>query len=137
MKKIYISGPMSRLERSEYLARFAKAETLLTERGYRVVNPCKFLICRWPWLFRLVGYNFSLCYDLWQISRCDCIYLLPGWKESKGANIESFFAWNMGVYRLTEKERKAVDVKMAKWLRKRESGEVPTPTHVLTPERKQ
>ena len=117
MKKIYISGPISGLERSEYLARFAKAESLLADNGYRVVNPCKFLVCRWQW-------------------RCDYIYLLPGWKDSKGATIESFFAWHIGVYRLTEKERKPVDLKIAKWIARREKGEVPAPTHVLTPERK-
>lgn len=136
MKKIYISGPISGLEHSEYLARFAKAESLLADNGYRVVNPCKFLVCRWQWLYRLVGYNVALCYDLWQLSRCDYIYLLPGWKDSKGATIESFFAWHIGVYRLTEKERKPVDLKMAKWIARREKGEVPAPTHVLTLERK-
>lgn len=136
MKKVYISGPMSQLERSEYLARFAKAEAILTERGYRVVNPCKFLFCRWQWLYRLVGYAAVLCYDLWRLSRCDYIYLLPDWRESRGAKIESFFAWHMGIYRLTEKESKEISLKMAKWIEKREGGEVPEPTHVLTPERK-
>lgn len=124
MKKIYISGPMSHLEREEYLARFAKAEILLSERGYRVVNPTKFLFCRWPWLYKLVGYNAALCYDLWRLSRCEYIYLLPDWKESRGATVESFFAWKIGVYRLTEKERKEIDLKLVKWIDKRESKQV-------------
>ena len=31
MKKVYISGQMSQLPRDEYLARFAKAESLLRQ----------------------------------------------------------------------------------------------------------
>lgn len=115
---------MSHLEREEYLARFAKAEILLRERGYKVVNPAKFLFCRWPWFYKMVGYNAVLCYDLLRLSRCDYIYLLPGWKESRGATVESFFAWKIGVYRLTEKERKEIDLKLDVWIHKRESKQV-------------
>ena len=127
---------MSLFEREEYLARFAKAEVILRERGYRVVNPAKFLICRWPRLFKLIGYKAALCYDLLRLSRCDYIYLLPQWKESDGATIESFFAWKIGVYRIAEKERHPIDLKFAKWLESRK-GEVPAPTNVLTPKAKQ
>ena len=112
---------MSHLEKEEYLARFAKAEILLSERGYRVVNPTKFLFCRWPWLYKLVGYNAVLCYDLWRLSRCEYIYLLPDWKESRSATVESFFAWTIGVYRLTETDRKGINLNLAKWIDTRES----------------
>ena len=111
---------MSALERNEYLKRFARAEALLTERGYKVVNPSKFLFCRWPWLYRLIGYNAALCYDLWRLSRCDSIYLLPGWRESRGASVESFFAWKVGVYRLAKEESREIDLKLAKWIDRRQ-----------------
>ena len=39
--KIYISGQISNLEKSDYMERFAKAEKKLTEQGYSVVNPAK------------------------------------------------------------------------------------------------
>lgn len=122
MKKVYLSGPMSSLERAEYRARFARAEILLRERGYKVVNPAKFLICRWPLLYLLIGYHLTLLYDLWRLSHCNYIYMLPDWKESVGARIESFYAWNNGIYRLSESESRAINLKMAKWLDKHEQA---------------
>lgn len=54
-ERVYISGPMTGLEREEYNARFMRAEQLLREEGYKnIVNPVRFLVNRWPWLFRLM-----------------------------------------------------------------------------------
>lgn len=87
-KKVYLSGPISGLDREEYLARFAYAEKLLRADGYDVVNPCRLLPCRWPWVYRLIGYNLTLLYDLWHLKKCDYILMLPGWGQSLGAVIE-------------------------------------------------
>ena len=113
-KRVYISGQMSELPRKEYLARFAKAEELLKQEGYAVVNPARLLPSRWPWLYRLMGYRLTLLYDLWRLSHCDLIYKIPGWKESHGANIESCWAFHMGIYLLPLNMRDKIDKKVAK-----------------------
>ncbi len=41
--RVYISGQISGLEKSDYMKRFADAEKVLSERGYIVVNPAKVL----------------------------------------------------------------------------------------------
>ena len=120
-RKVYISGQISQLPRDEYIARFAKAEELLRDEGYTPVNPTKFLPCRWPWLFRLMGYKLTIMYDLWQLSRCDLIYKIPGWRESKGANIESCWAFNFNIWILHPTTREKIDKKMAKYLHSKET----------------
>ena len=118
-KRVYISGQMSGLPREEYLARFAKAEELLKEQGYTVVNPTKFFICRYLWAYRIVGYVGALLYDLWRLNKCDLIYKMPGWKESHGANIESCWAYHQNICLLYTKTREKIDKKMAKYIEKR------------------
>ena len=93
--KCYISGQISGLDRRTYLARFGRAAELVAQEGYEPVNPCSFLVCRWPWLYRLIGYRLTLLYDLWRLSQCDRIYMIPAWHQSRGAKIESFFAFQM------------------------------------------
>ena len=88
--RIYISGPMTGLERREYLRNFYQAEERLRRAGYRnIVNPARLAPCRWPWLYRLIGYWWTIRYDLFWLKRCDMIYKLDGWQTSRGALIES------------------------------------------------
>lgn len=119
-ERVYISGQISGQNRDVYLARFAKAEELLRNIGYPVVNPTKFLLCRWRWLYRLVGYTLTLLYDLWRLSKCDRIYLIPGWNDSRGACVESFFAFHMKIRRLPSFIKDDMDNRMAKWIDKQE-----------------
>jgi hypothetical protein len=107
---------MSGLPREEYLARFAKAESLLRQEGFAVVNPARLLPSRWPWLYRVMGYRLTLLYDLWRLSHCDLIYKIPGWKESHGANIESCWAYHQNICLLYTKTREKIDKKMAKFI---------------------
>lgn len=118
-KRVYISGQMSGLPREEYIARFAKAEALLREEGYRVVNPASLLPSRWPWLYRMMGYRLTLLYDLWRLSKCDLIYKLPGWRDSHGANIESCWAYHQNIGLIYANTRQRIDLKMAKFIDKR------------------
>ena len=96
--RVYISGPMSGLDRELYLKMFRRAEQSLRSQGYtRVVNPIRVWACRWPWLYRLVGYRLTLLYDLWLLSRCDAIYMVgTDWQQSRGARLERLKAikWN-------------------------------------------
>lgn len=91
-KRVYISGPISGLARSEYLRSFRERERELEAKGYRVTNPCRLPMCRWPWLYRL-----TLALDLVALSRCDHISMLPGWASSKGANVERYFAMKTNI----------------------------------------
>ena len=117
-KKVYISGKISGLPREQYLSIFHKAEKELGSLGYWVVNPCRFAPCKYIWLYKLIGYTLTLLYDLWRLSRCDRIYKIPGWKESKGAMVEGAFAFNFKIYQLPQKERDKLDKRMAKYIEK-------------------
>ena len=116
--RVYISGPISGLERVAYMAIFAKAEELLKALGYTVLNPTKLLPCRWPWLYKILGYRLTLLYDLWVMRTCHFIYKIPGWRESPGANIESCWAFHTGMWSLPKKAREDIDLKMAKFIYK-------------------
>ena len=117
--RVYISGPMSGLDRELYLKMFRRAEQSLRSQGYtRVVNPIRVWACRWPWLYRIVGYRLTLLYDLWLLMRCCQIYKLPGWRDSKGANIESCVAFHFKIWPVPQADIKKLDKKLAKLMEK-------------------
>ena len=98
---IYLSGPMTGCARADYVRRFSEAEDILRKHGYGVINPCRVWACRWPWIYsvmkRVLGkrlaYAVVLCYDLMLLmTRADGIAMLPGWRASRGANIENYVA---------------------------------------------
>ena len=88
MMRIYISGPISGVDRAVYLANFAKAEKAARMQGYEVLNPTRLAPSRFLWIYKLMGYKLTLLYDLWHLLRCDGITLLDGWEQSKGARLE-------------------------------------------------
>lgn len=92
-EKVYISGAMSGVDRPVYRRRFIAAETMLQAKGYNTVNPCRFVYARWHWLYKLLGYKWVLLLDLWMLSRCDKIYVIPiGSRLSLGVRAEVNFA---------------------------------------------
>ena len=109
---------MSGLPREQYMMHFQKAEELLTKEGFKVINPTKFLMCRHLWLYRLLGYNITILYDLWRLSKCDNIYKLPGWQQSHGANIESCFAYHTKVWPIPRKMIERIDKQLSKLMMK-------------------
>jgi hypothetical protein len=91
MKKknvIYISGAISGLPRQEYIKRFADAEQELIKQGYKVLNPTKLLPSRHLWVYGMLGYKITLLYDIWHLMKCEGIYMIDGWENSKGARLE-------------------------------------------------
>ena len=105
-RKIYISGPMTGLDREEYMKRFLLAEDRLHQIGYkRICNPINVWACRWPKLYKLIewlfgtkgAYNLVLLYDLWLLMRCTDICMLRGYDQSKGSCIERYVATKMGI----------------------------------------
>lgn len=79
--RIYVAGPMTGLPGFNYSA-FHDAATRLRALGHDVENPaenpeppCK----TWRGYMRMA---------IRQLVTCDCVALLPGWEESRGARIE-------------------------------------------------
>ena len=126
-KRVYISGPMSNLRREQYMELFRRAEQSLRAQGYtKVVNPIRVWACRWTWWYRMMemvvgcdtAYYSTLLYDLWLLRRCDFIYKLPGWRDSRGANIESCVAYHFKIWPVPQSDIKKLDKKLAKLMEK-------------------
>ena len=100
-RRIYLSGPMSGVERADYVRRFVEAERILRRHGYGCINPCRVWACRWPWIYRAMelvrgkrrASAGGRCYELLLLmTRADGIVMLPGWRASRGAQIENYVA---------------------------------------------
>lgn len=89
-QKIYIAGPMTGMPDNNYPA-FNEAAAMLRAQGYQVENPAENAppTCgTWQGYMRLA---------LAQLSKCDTIYILAGWMNSKGARIEARNAYDLGL----------------------------------------
>ena len=124
-KRVYISGGMTGIPREQYIELFRRAEESLRAQGYhKIVNPIRVWACRWPWLYKVIGYRLTLLYDLWLLMRCDQIYKLPGWRDSKGANIESCVAYHFKIWPVPQSDIKKLDKQLAKLMDKWSNGKV-------------
>ena len=90
MKRIYLSGPMSGRPELNFPAFHAVAETLRS-KGLSVTNPAEIKPEGEP--------SWSSCMraDIKAMLDCCTVALLPGWDDSKGANIEARLALNLGM----------------------------------------
>lgn len=84
---IYISGPISGTD--DYEERFARAEEALIAKGLDVINPVK----RASALPTVFTYEQILRLDIADLDECDGIYMLRGWRDSRGASEEFRYAW--------------------------------------------
>ena len=90
--KVYISGGITGLPDGNRQA-FAQAENDLSKKGDDAINPhvlCANIPEGSPW----ESYMKECLVALYL---CDAIYMLKGWKQSKGANIEHEKAIQMGL----------------------------------------
>lgn len=91
LKKVYISGPITGIK--NYPERFERVENELIHQGVEVINPAKVNAnlpesTTWEEYMRI-----SLC----MLSMCDGIYMMEGWQQSRGANLEYAYAKGMGI----------------------------------------
>ena len=101
--KIYISGPIS--HDPFYEQSFSKAEEYLTYLGYEVTNPVNIPtkdfcgpdrdIKRWHYFMRE---------SIILLMGCDQIYMLEGYENSRGANLEHSIALELAMPRMYETE---------------------------------
>lgn len=79
--KMYIAGPMSGLPQSNYPAFYAAAEVVRLH-GYEPLNPAENdSDTSKPW-----EYYIRLAIN--QVLQAEAVALLPGWRKSRGANLE-------------------------------------------------
>ena len=67
-----------------YKEEFAKVEKEITEKGYIVINPA--------WLPKGLDINRYMPVCLAMVDAADAIYMMKGWKESRGARLEKAYA---------------------------------------------
>lgn len=95
---IYLSGPMTGIAKFNYPAFNKKAKELRTT--YQVINPAEMLKNpNDPW-------HVHLRRDIAALVKCDAIYMLPGWKESKGARLEHHIASELGMKVMLDENNK-------------------------------
>lgn len=80
---IYISGPITGT--TDYYQRFKKAETDLLKIGYVPINPIENETVGMSWTYYMKS-------DIKKLMFCDKIYMLKGWRRSRGALLEWFLA---------------------------------------------
>lgn len=83
--KLYIAGPMSGYPDHNFPAFNAMAKEL-RGLGFEVVNPAELAEDdSQPW-------EYYMRRDIPLLCQCDGIVLLPGWQQSKGAQLERYIA---------------------------------------------
>lgn len=89
--KVYISGQIT--GNPSYKIDFQKAEEEMKEAGYDPVNPVTVYAegcCS--------TYKEYIDRDLELLAGCDGIYMLRGWRKSKGARLEHQYAQTTGMW---------------------------------------
>lgn len=100
MRKIYISGKITGLSKTNYMDRFKRAEKKMIDEGYSVINPAK-VNSQLP---SDTTYEEYMQMSIMMLSMCDSIYMLNNWKDSAGARKEHQYAVNHEYRVIYEKE---------------------------------
>lgn len=83
MKRIYISGRITGITESVSRKAFKNAQKHYESLGYEVVNPWEIdpMVDEPTW-------SDYMAADISELFKCDTIYMLSGWENSKGAKVE-------------------------------------------------
>jgi len=90
--KVYISGAIKGID--DHRKIFLRTEEHLTDQGFEVVNPVTIPHDHED------TYQAYMKEDLKALLECDAIYMIWGWKESRGAMFEHETAGMCGLKRL-------------------------------------
>ena len=100
-KRVYLSGRISNIPPVIWRWRFSIVKEALERQGYEVINPADTTIASHPWLYWIVGYRFTLWYDLRLLRRCTHICMVGNdWHLSRGARLERMKARECGIQEL-------------------------------------
>lgn len=90
--KIYISGKISGLPFTEVVDKFGFHQRLLKIKGYEPVNPLVVspFDSKKQWSDYMVD-------DIAALIKCDAIYMLKDWGQSRGARVEYLIAKELGL----------------------------------------
>lgn len=89
--KIYISGPITGTK--GYEERFRIAEEALKAAGHTVINPAR-VNAELP---EGTTHREYMSMSIAMLRMCDCIFMMQGWQESRGCNIEFEYAYKHGI----------------------------------------
>lgn len=89
-RRIYIAGPMTGLPDFNFPA-FNLAEAALQAAGWTPVNPASHGIVEGA------DWHDYLRWDIAMLATCEAIFLLPGWSQSKGVELELHIAKKLGM----------------------------------------
>lgn len=84
--RIYISGKITGT--TDFMERFAEAERKLKEKGHKVLNPAHAN----SYMPDDATHKEYMKISFALLDMADAIYMLEGWKDSKGANQEYGYA---------------------------------------------
>ncbi len=90
-KKVYISGPITGLRNDKYRDKFREADKKLHEEGHYAIDPS---------VFGKPGqrsWDYYMRVAIPELCKCDAIYMLEGWRHSKGARLELHIARELGM----------------------------------------
>ena len=86
-KKVYIAGKISGTK--DYMGKFEAAERFLVACNYVPINPAK-VLSELPEKDMEHEDYMHICFAI--IDICDAVWFMDGWKESKGATQEFYYA---------------------------------------------
>lgn len=92
MSRWYVSGPMTGIDNWNFPAFNAMARELRAD-GHEVINPAELDGDKDP---SSLKWSDCLRRDISALMLCDTIAMLPGWSESRGAQLEHHVACELG-----------------------------------------
>lgn len=90
---VYLGGKVTGLTPSEYHTNFDKYKEWLQTKipdEYQIIVPVDLCNDNWSW-FKCM----DICVEI--LKKCICLYLMPDWKDSKGAVCEKYIAEALGL----------------------------------------